>query len=850
MVYFDMKLASFFSAVVILLLIGCRETKIIAVIDGDVSIGPVLKVDLNMFGRQEKEVNSPDYIPWPIEEAEIVEKTFDDITISFEPVGNDATSLRSEWYKAGVLTPTLAKLVNDGMVTSSSEDGVSIQMTISGLPEGVHSLLTYHNTFANPDTNTFAPINIFVDGILAVKNLIPTNRADSDYRAASSYLALSVSQGEDVTILFETDTTIDSTWKNISICGFELNTSDAKLRASEPIPKNADEHVNADDGTLLLTWKGADNAVYHEVYLGTDKSEVEKADLNHDLFLGSQQNTSLRLSDIYSMETYYWRVDEVEADGIRTKGNVWKFRPRQLAFEGAEGHGRFARGGRGGAVVYVTNLNDDGAGSLRHAVTNEIGPRIIVFEVSGIIDLEAPLTISGSHITIAGQTAPGRGICIRKAPLRMNGGEDVVISNLRLRLGSGATYEGMGMAGADHSIMDHCSISWTINEAFSSVLAMNITLQRTLISEPLNIITHAEYPEGTAIGYGASLSGEVGSYHHNLIAHSRTRNWNLDGRLDANGEFAGRMNIYNNVVYNWQTGTTEGGAHQVNFVGNYYKPGPATANDLAMNVHFEDFPGTRQYYFEGNVMPGIFNESNQNVGKAYSGTPIEYSPWVTSPFDFLDVEPKTATAAYKNVLSDVGCSAPFNDSHDLRIISETISGEARFSGSISGLPGIIDHEDDVDSIDSYYTFEKRPANYDSDKDGLPDFWEKLLGLNLKSNEGDFTETNSDPDMDGFTALDDYLRFTAGPHYFTTIDEELNIDLQKLFRGYTNNPAFTILKTLGGVGVIRGASVLFTASKCGLGSITLQVKDADGDTMTWTVNIFVDTNPSGECESNN
>src|SRR5262249_28944049 len=150
----------------------------------------------------------------------------------------------------------------------------------------------------------------------------------------------------------------------------------------------------------------------------------------------------------------------------------------------AEGYGRFARGGRGGVVVHVTNLNDSGAGSLRAAVeTTTLGPRTIVLDVGGVIRLGSRLTLADNYVTVAGQTAPGKGIVIRAAPFGASGAHDDVIQDVRVRLGAGMTYDGMGLQGSDHCIVDHCSISWTIDESFSSRNGKNITLQRTFISE-------------------------------------------------------------------------------------------------------------------------------------------------------------------------------------------------------------------------------------------------------------------------------------------------------------------------------------------------------------------------------
>ena len=243
---------------------------------------------------------------------------------------------------------------------------------------------------------------------------------------------------------------------------------------------------------------------------------------------------------------------------------------RHLAFPTAEGYGRFALGGRAGRVIKVTNLNDSGAGSFRAAVEAD-GPRTVVFDVSGLITLESRLIIrkTNSDLTIAGQTAPGNGICIRKYNVGMLGATNVIVRYLRVRPGniSGMTLDGMGMASSDDCIIDHCSISWTLDESFSSRGGKNITLQRTLISEALNEAGHKKYPVGTQHGYAASIGGDIGSFHHNLLAHCAGRNWSLAGGLTkSNSTYAGRLDLRNNVIYNWKTRATDGGAHEVNFV--------------------------------------------------------------------------------------------------------------------------------------------------------------------------------------------------------------------------------------------------------------------------------------------
>jgi len=439
----------------------------------------------------------------------------------------------------------------------------------------------------------------------------------------------------------------------------------------------------------------------------------------------------------------------------------------RLAFPTAEGYGRLAQGGRGGAVWHVTNLNDAGPGSLRAAVEAS-GPRTVVFDVSGLITLESRLIIrpTNSNLTIAGQTAPGEGICLRKFNLGMLGATNVVVRYVRVRPGtlSGTTLDGMGMASSDNCIIDHCSISWTLDEAFSSRGGKNITLQRTLISEALNDAGHKKYPPGTQHGYAASIGGDIGSFHHNLLAHCSGRNWSLAGGLEKKtSTYAGRLDLRNNVVYNWKNRATDGGAHEVNFVGNYYQPGPATKYFYALNAQYGGFPGTQQYYFAENVMVGRFGPTNQSLGRIATtergGTiPTNYNSWVAAPFFESHVKTQSAAEAYTNVLADVGCNFPMLDAHDRRVIAEVRSGTAQFKGSKTGLPGLPDSQADVGGWDNYPEIH-RAADWDTDGDGMPDAWEKAHGLN----PNDPADANQDLNGDGYTNLEKYLNSLVGEY---------------------------------------------------------------------------------------
>lgn len=801
---------------------------------------PVLKVDFNVSSRRAAEVNEFEYTPWPVKAGIFDNLTIKGIKISIAKKGTAGTGLVTDYYKTGVQAPHYARLVSDGLMVSEGNAGAEIEMRISGLKPGPNTLLTFHNIIGGGRPDTYAPIDIYLNGKLEVDNLNPSHRVLENTKAATAYLRFNAQAGKDVVLIFKAEGNSTALNKNIIINGFELNTPNITDLAQSPIPLHSDEHVDTDNNTLALKWTAAKTAVSHDLYFGTDSASVARATRNSPEFKGNHKTNIYSAEKLYSALSYYWRVDEINASGNVTPGNIWHFRPRQLAFPGAEGYGRFARGGRGGKVVEVSNLNDGGPGSLREALTADIGPRTVVFTVSGIITLKSRLVINQRYVTIAGQTAPGKGICIRSAPLGIVA-DDAIIRYIRVRLGAGTTYDGMGITGADHSIVDHCSISWTIDEGFSSRGAHNITLQRTLISEALNIAGHSKYQDGKSHGFAASVGGDVGSFHHNLLAHNAGRNWSLAGGADGDGNYLGRMDMRNNVVYNWDHRTTDGGAMEVNFVNNYYKPGAATNFKYALNAQHENYGGGMQrYFFDGNIMEGVFNENNQSAGRKESGKKVSYETFVTKPFFLPYVTTQSARDAYKDVLSDVGCNQPVFDNHDIRIINETLKGTYTYKGSRSGKPGLPDSHEDVGGWEEYPEV-KRPANFDSDHDGLPDWWEKLHQLNPRSTSGDFSDPNADADRDGFTNLDNYLEWMAGPHFSVATGGNIDIDLKQLSRGYTEKPTYQTSGVVNGQATLtKDGTVKFTPVKAGLASFQFSVTDAAGSKFTRTVNIVAST----------
>jgi len=802
---------------------------------------PVVKFDFDQSGRSTAEVSEPDYLPWVIASGNTASRTENGVTFTITRVGDKGDALGTNWEKTGIQAPYYARLVCDGVTVkgTTANEGGQIEVRISGLVTGTHTLMAFLNAVDAPSF-TFSPIDVSVDGNLVFDNVIPTIRAHKTADARSVYLTFQATTGKDVVILFAAERSGTEVYKNVMLNGFELNTPNIFNQSTNPNPQHNDEHVELNSGKAVLTWTPAINAVSHNVYFGSNLASLEAATTSSPEYKGNQiaANATYTANGLYTGDTYYWRVDEVLANSEVVKGNTWRFRPAQLAFPGAEGYGRFARGGRGGKVVAVTNLNDSGPGSLREAVTNDIGPRTIVFNTSGVIQLNSRLVLSQPYVTVAGQTAPGKGICIRTAPFGITG-NDAIVQNVRVRLGGGPTYDGMGLTGANYSIIDHCSISWTIDESFSSRSGKNITLQKTLISEALNAAGHQNYPAGTEHGYAATIGGDIGSFHHNLLAHNYGRNWSLGGGLDGSGAYAGRMDITNNVVYNWGGRTTDGGTKEVNFVNNYYKPGAGSKIFVAFSADNENVgTGMQRCYFSGNVMPGYFNESNQTIGRrsTYSnGATYVYDNFVNTPFFPSYVTTQTADNAYKIVLSDVGCIQPEFDEHDQRIITETLAGTYTYKGSVTGKPGFPDNEADVGGYESYPAL-SRDNNWDTDQDGLPNWWETIKGTNINSGVGNFGDSNADADSDGYTNLDEYLQWMALPHYESPTGSKISINIQKLSRGFTSGVSYSVANVVNGTTSLVSDSVEFTPTANGLGSFDFTVTDNTGGTMTRKVNI--------------
>ena len=356
-----------------------------------------------------------------------------------------------------------------------------------------------------------------------------------------------------------------------------------------------------------------------------------------------------------------------------------------IAFEGAEGCGKYSLGGRGGKEYVVTSLADDGSeGTLRYAVEAE-GPRIVTFAVSGDIHLTAPLNITNPYLTILGQIAPGKGITLRDHNVFITA-DHVIVRYLRMRLGTAAGVEAdaLGARHCRHLMIDHCSISWATDENASFYNLSDATIQWCIISEALNSSVHHKGKHG----YGGIWGGRNVSFHHNLFAHNNSRNPRFDHpRLYWENDFLyyrGTVEFVNNVVYNWGMKAIYGGEEGwFNVVNNSFRPGPATRRngewlDISISETTSMIKG--KFYIDGNEYDGSVVEDERSESERF----------VTS----VTINEQSAGEAYKAVLKHAGASHR-RDAIDRRIIKEVRKGTATYKGSVTGLPGIIDSETDV-----------------------------------------------------------------------------------------------------------------------------------------------------------
>ncbi|MCW3078937.1 pectate lyase [Segetibacter sp.] len=410
-----------------------------------------------------------------------------------------------------------------------------------------------------------------------------------------------------------------------------------------------------------------------------------------------------------------------------------------IAFPGAEGFGKKTKGGRYGKILVVSNLNDNGVGSLREAIRVK-GSRIVVFAVSGTIHLESKLALT-SDLTIAGQSAPGDGICLADYPVTLSG-NNIIVRYMRFRMGDKNQKGGMvaGNGGDDafggtrrtNIIIDHCSISWSTDEVFSVYEGDSTTLQWNLISEPLNYSYHFETGDKDFEhhGFGGIWGGKHTSGHHNLFAHCANRTPRFDGIRNIPEEF---VDFRNNVIYDWASNNAyagEGGRY--NMVNNYYKPGPSTnANVLSRILNPYKKPPTIPYgkfYVDGNYVEGAEDVTKNNwkgvVMNDGTAADAEQAKAATA-FSAEQVQTQSATDAYLLVLQYAGASLR-RDTLDERIINDVKNRQGRLIDVQGGYPHGTPYEL---TVNAWPALKSLPAPTDTDQDGMPDEWEKKNTLN-------------------------------------------------------------------------------------------------------------------------
>lgn len=429
------------------------------------------------------------------------------------------------------------------------------------------------------------------------------------------------------------------------------------------------------------------------------------------------------------------------------------------AFPGAEGGGMNATGGRGGKVLYVTSLEDTTTeGTLRWAI-NQSGKRTVVFSVSGIIALNSTLEIKNGDLTIAGQTAPGDGICIKNYSTVVKA-DNVIVRFIRFRMGDEKQTADDAFWGRNQQnvIIDHCSMSWSTDECASFYDNTNFTMQWCILSESLRNSVHDKGKHG----YGGIWGGKTATFHHNLLAHHDSRNPRMCGSRYSNNAGLELVDFCNNVIYNWGANSGyagEGGRY--NFINNYYKPGPASSNrtrifqpnaDDGTNSQPAGVWGT--FYVSGNYMSSsaaVTNDNWQGINPNPS-TKDKNELKSTTKFLVQDVTPHDAVTAYSRVRQLAGASLT-RDVVDQRIVRELADSTYTYTGSNGSTKGLIDSQTDVGGWPEY---KSTTAPVDTDKDGIPDEWEKRFGLN-PNNASDGNDKTVDP-LGLYTNLEMYLHY--------------------------------------------------------------------------------------------
>lgn len=792
------------------------------------------------------------YESWAVPRALTDTKTFGNgVTITVTSAGA-ASAVGSSWNKTTVESNG-HRLIGDEVVACNLDNSNMIQVTsgstslvfhISGLTAGTHTLRAYHND--SDKGLTHPDISVSVDGVVVATGVKFTSGATSNKEAGQSFITFNVPESGEVTITYTTTPVDGTTYDRTGVMVNGLEFDATQIVATNPSPATHDFHAGSEDGTVMMTWDGADGAVSHKLVFGTDSATVA----NSSTYDYEGTDTTFTKTGLKSLQKYWWRVDEVTNDGTVYRGKPWCFQPCHIAFPGAEGYGRYAIGGRGGSVYHVTNLEwNDEPGSLLYGLRDISEPHTIVFDVSGLIVMDYESVFTNPNVTIAGQTAPGKGICIKAS--NINIGSDDICRFMRFKRGYGrgaeTTGNAMGLTGANHTIVDHCTAAWGTDETVSGRGALNVTFQYNMIAEALGIADHKNYPAGTNHGYAATIDGRIGSWHHNLLLNCEGRNWSMGGGMDGQNRPIGGLDLFNNVCYNWHGRTTDGNCHAVNFVNNYYKMGPDTKRKTLFTQDFELKEAEGSYfqaYVNGNIRENkdhtLTTDKRNDTYNQTGYIPKNYKYLLDAPLFESHATIHSAKDAEKIVLSDGGATMPMRDDQHKRVVREAIDGTYTYVGSKSGIKGEIDREEDAGGWETYPE-ESRPANFDSDKDGMPDWYEDIIGSDKNT-----ANNNDDPDDDGYTLLEDYLEFISHPYILLEPGATTTVNMKPSFLGFygfngnkvepaysisTDSKAFTATVADSIVTVVAGA-------RNGIGTVLVTVKDKDGTTFSQKLNVAV------------
>ena len=529
------------------------------------------------------------------------------------------------------------------------------------------------------------------------------------------------------------------------------------------------------------------------LFLGNAKSFAQYPKISPEV--AAESKAFIDEADKRSDEAWEKALVIIEQEAKQGKPFIpWASRPNDLpqasipAFPGAEGGGMYTYGGRGGNVYTVTSLEDRGPGTLREAC-EQGGARIVVFNISGIIKIKSPLIIRAPYITIAGQTAPGNGICVAGESIWINT-HDVIIRHMRFRRGEtfvGRRDDSIGGNPVGNIMIDHVSATWGLDENMSMYRHMyspgagypdekkptvNITIQNSLFGEALDTYNHA---------FGSTLGGENCSFMRNMWASNAGRN----PSIGWNGIF----NFVNNVVYNWYNRSTDGGDYTANYniINNFCKPGPVTnlAEPISYRILKPESGRSKlpymvygRAYVNGNVINknekvtknnwdgGVQIENKKGELMGYDEAKTYFDKMKSDkPFPMPWFRPlMKAEEAYEFVLKNVGATLPIRDKVDERIVRTVKTGVPEYDKKVEGktfyqfehrrLPmdsykqGIIT---DISQVGGYPEYKGKPY-VDTDKDGMPDAWEKKYGLNPK----DSSDAKGDLNGDGYSNIEDYI----------------------------------------------------------------------------------------------